>query len=1267
MASTQKLCATSEDFRAQVNSAFAKTQKDLKSDDVTKVIGLKTMAAHLATPAMRSVITQLSNKNMFGAGLVLPSNAYTIEGECSDGQLNIAVTEATRKTYRLTTPYTTMAELAAPPKGLTPPNAAANAPDTVLSAKKTKKLRLCLNPTKWKPLEAGDLQLLRQRLDEREVLAPLPEEGGDEAQKTFRNAEAEIELRRLIDKDIARISTAIFAQSSCGHIYTIEDRDLMSDEILKKAGQRLYKAQVAAVRNLVHILLEMIENNRFGSQHVRKTAPNSIADPATELIGAMDTKCEVMEEDGFDVLGEDNEKGLKAVFVFVSWLHEVLRGHDKLYRRVFDEHNSTSLFQLLAGTEDATSTPHDTVYKVIMVASNLLQRHVSAGLPQRVLEDEARVVLKGYGVADHATCKLRDDIDARTKTAAEVLAQKNDFKGAISLFKAGGIDHVHAVSGPFDPDMFTKDYVIEHMALPQFLRGDKRAAATLKKGKAGGFPFLSTQTAGPLGGAVDLVDWCDLAGDDAKAWLRAYISWKREVNPYVPKMVRTERAAAAAADDDNIDDPQYWIDREPTGEMEIESEPSEASSEEDNTGTRSSRPRGKRGGKRERDKNDARKRKKKASKRDLAAAVDTNEEAKEKKRAKKAAAKEADAQAAAKKKAENRARDKANKAKSAKRKREKGQKMQRQINALAVQVAQGTASPAVAATSTPAWLSEFPADIQAMCPGSTAASAPDNANAVAALKALGFEKVAAIETTSICSDDVLSVHDLAAPMWKRRAINLGLVVLGLIAVTTLWVTVGSATALCTGGGIAIAVGSAKLPSWGSVAGIFAFAALIMLGALLAANLFGFPRVDKVAPALRPVASAAAVNDVVLPPGASVAVPVALMTYNLTIEAASTYEFSCAAGIADGWTFDTVNVLGGALINGTYDVTVNNLGTEPCIIAAGAHVADVTVPRAAPSAASIEHTFGTDFTVAAIADFFVAGANVIANRVYDIRYMMVLDGPTNEPRAYFFFYDGMGNKLGQCLADSGSTSDMFIRKECVEVMNKAGRTAWFWPYNTTKQNEHKVTTYGKGKSPRIVGMWGGLVTFNIKAPGSDVDNFVEILVTAFIIDGTSPGADLLAGCRWLGAHGVIPKPELNNGNLTNEVLLQYNTIIGDSLPTIMLNEIAKPGSEQVVVVPEMRSVLVSAAQRQSARQASPATGVTPAASAAAAMDLEDADVTDPLLNHDLVETVQHLHDAYNGHIASIVKSLAAASDVSIDTARQRVSWAFKNGVEIDRRL
>jgi len=145
---------------------------------------------------------------------------------------------------------------------------------------------------------------------------------------------------------------------------------------------------------------------------------------------------------------------------------------------------------------------------------------------------------------------------------------------------------------------------------------------------------------------------------------------------------------------------------------------------------------------------------------------------------------------------------------------------------------------------------------------------------------------------------------------------------------------------------------------------------------------------------------------------------------------------------------------------------------------------------------------------------------------------------------------------------------------------------------------------------------------------------------------------------------MPYPQFDNGNSTNEVLLQYNTITSDSQPSVLLNEISRPGSEHIVIMEGHRDRLVSVVQRQVARPSGGGVAAMEVENYGAAADESDADQS---LNAELINTVSHLNGACKGNIPVIVKTLAAAAQIDLDTAQQRVAWAFKNGVEIDYEL
>ena len=301
-------------------------------------------------------------------------------------------------------------------------------------------------------------------------------------------------------------------------------------------------------------------------------------------------------------------------------------------------------------------------------------------------------------------------------------------------------------------------------------------------------------------------------------------------------------------------------------------------------------------------------------------------------------------------------------------------------------------------------------------------------------------------------------------------------------------------------------------------------------------------------------------------------------------------------------------------------------------------------------------------------------NTISRRITDITAMSRLFGPMDEHRTYFNVYGSSMQVMAHCLADSGSTSSLFIRSEFVKKMNADNRTAWLWSYDSQKMSEHKLVTYaatGGQKAPKIIGQWGGYITVEVRQPGATEGTFVEILATAFIIAGTSPGADLLAGCRWLGCKGLIPLSTAKSNNLTNEVLLQFDALVDDTQPQVVLDFFCNPSTAPVnFKINEMyRSRLASAVARQQSTSVSPsAASIT---DGAAAMELEqqqEHDHAEP--NHhplgyddELVNTVSHLIRGLNGNLTAVAKALAASSRVQEAEAHRRVTWACANGATL----
>ena len=247
-----------------------------------------------------------------------------------------------------------------------------------------------------------------------------------------------------------------------------------------------------------------------------------------------------------------------------------------------------------------------------------------------------------------------------------------------------------------------------------------------------------------------------------------------------------------------------------------------------------------------------------------------------------------------------------------------------------------------------------------------------------------------------------------------------------------------------------------------------------------------------------------------------------------------------------------------------------------------------------------------------------------------------------------------------------TSSLFIRSEFVKKMNEQNRTAWLWSYESQKRSEHKLVTYAATTSaknqPSIVGQWGGCITVNIRQPGDDADHFVEILVTAFIITGTSPGPDMLAGCRWLGEKGLILLPTVKANKIKTEVLLQYDALIDDTLPQVVLDYFCNPDKAPAnfKISETYRSKLASAVSRQQSFTVATARPV--ANDGAAAMEVEQqpkqvyhSDL-DPLPGYDeqLVATVSHLIQGFDGDLNRVASALASAAKIPAEEAHRRVS-------------
>ena len=1064
-------------------------------------------------------------------------------------------------------------------------------------------LRYRKDPDKHFRLSKSSMRRLKELVDEKSDWPKLPPKGDDRRKD-------ELTRRIAVDNDIIKYKRRLVKFAETGVLLTPEERELLPTEVLDAMAKEYFLAQARVANALSRVLIKKITANHFGSQHLQKQAPMSISDPQTELIGAMQSKLEAMESGGFDVYGSNDKQGRMAVRSFVEWLYSLLHPHHKLFAKVFDQYNPRSLFTLLSGGDAEELARFKTVPDVIGATGTILQRFLAAGAPERLAEVNARLTLKDLGRTDHDTVKLANDMNPDVLTAARVCSTRGDKPGAIKLL-LGGVEHEGQDVAAMDtqPTKLSKEYVIGHLQLPHKFKGNRKAEQCLARARGGEYPYLMRFD---LDEEVKLGEWCDLTDPAERAeWCRAYITIKRAVNP--PK--RTGAAAVDLEDEDldAVEGTSWAVDTKPT--------------------SRDSR---KRGGKKV----------KQAKKAKAAKAL----------KAARALVAAADLQGVDKRKTDN--------SKPGRKKKRKPKqdptiaKLEGQLKGMAMAVASITKTGSDGGDGD--WMKDFPTDMQALCDESGGsgkkrkATAEDGAKAIAALDKLGL-KVAAIESDEAKVEPMVSAHDIvnSTPkvMFGLRLLTAALVV---AAVVTVWGLVGAPAAIVTGACV-LSTSNVKMPSYDYIT-------IACVVTIVAASLALICRgtTAGVAQPAHSVVSLAVLQTGHLPPFSTTSVVVGTMAYNMTISASTTYVIAGEKELVGAWTAAREVVRGDQLLDGTLEISLINLSNESIEIDAGTHVANLLLPPAGEEkAAPLEHTYS-------IAESFVAlVAPNTGREVFDLRHMSRLDGPTLEQRAYAYFYDANCNILGKCLMDSGSSSAMFIRKEAVSSMNKNGSTWYVHLYDEQKINEHKITTYDKGSSqPRIVGQWGGTVVFHVKAPGSETGEFKEVFVNAFVIEGTAPGPDLLGGCRFMGAHGIIVKPNMSMGTVTNEVMCRYTILTDDSLPTAVLNEIAKPGSQHVKIFSGKRDMLASAVQRQVSREER--AGVAPASNGAAAMDLEVAEEVGPTRRMDaqLVYTVQHLYDQCGGSIPQVVKTLATMNNIEVATAQEQVSWAVKNGVVLD---
>ena len=159
--------------------------------------------------------------------------------------------------------------------------------------------------------------------------------------------------------------------------------------------------------------------------------------------------------------------------------------------------------------------------------------------------------------------------------------------------------------------------------------------------------------------------------------------------------------------------------------------------------------------------------------------------------------------------------------------------------------------------------------------------------------------------------------------------------------------------------------------------------------------------------------------------------------------------------------------------------------------------------------------------------------------------------------------------------------------------------------------------------------------------------------------------MLAGCRWLGEKGLILLPTVKANKIKTEVLLQYDALIDDTLPQVVLDYFCNPDKAPAnfKISETYRSKLASAVSRQQSFTVATARPV--ANDGAAAMEVEQQPNQDPLPGYDeqLVSTVSHLIQGFDGDLSRVASALASAAKIPEAEAHRRVSWACANGATI----
>lgn len=1210
---------TSEDFQTYVQSLGALAVTALAGPDVTVVSANAALQSVTTNSLILDHLIGKMSVNNFSRSAAVGTACVILDGVKGENCTPLATTVAYCTQMRWATSRTPSADIAMADD----PTRSVLRPQTTLTAEATGRLRFVVNPDAYPgPMEAGSferIRILSESKRDRRKLTTLSKDASDVLKQARRRVYNAWEVE---DAELYKLELHVKKLARCCVIFTVPQRRCLPQELIKEIDEIYYRLQWQKIHDEVVEFFAMISENKFGTANVAPPVPAQIKSE-DELTEAQMAYIKFMRHRGLDVDANDTVAGGQAGADLVTFTRNITAPYQQLYKYLFDDKNANSLYQR-PGTVGSL-----TVAQVRSTTSRLLNDYRVLCEPERAVKASAEALLQQLNITDY---KLKPNLTAPLVQAAQMCATA-DAGSAVMLLTAsmGGNIETAAIG--------------DHYGGGDRGGGANRTRDTDEDKEAdenNGYKSSNNLTLKDIVKGMHVPE--RLKGAD-RVKAQEIIDDARDGNyPYLP----SKQSEGLAADDPfaNVDYAEWFKwkgfgarkhyciqyarskargkKRKQDETAAVES--SEGDSEDEQVYTRERPP--------------ARRRQKSRSQR----AREANDKSKDKKFT------------------------------------ELSDKVS-SLMELAKSLAKNRGPEIVNALELPEGVDPDLAALMQQMHGSASDGEADAAAAVDGVQLTKKKKKPKYMITQLAAIADLagehepvqqSIHDLAkTPALSVNGLAGLFLVMGLLAAFFMLAACTSAPALLATGACVVTYNFATPPKSVVTLGC-AIAALFALVLLLLHGPTSSPAGARI--------SFIATAPTVISANSTCSIGARAVCTNAEIDQAFTYH--ALGTVGTGWAAADSVILGEELYNGATELTVTNYTDEAITLDCTNELAAVSSEPIVPDATSasifsLEHIANivhgwtrTDFV-----------ASVLFNRVSDIDAMSRLDGPSDENRTFFYVHDAMGNKIGQCLADSGSTSALFVRSEFMTVLNKSDRVAWINPFGSDKQRLHKLVTYNKGAGPSIIGQCGIYITVNVKAPGATTDKFEEVLVTAYIISGTSPGADLLAGCRWLGSKGLIPLATARDGKLKTEVLTEYNTLPNDSLPQVVLDAICKPASapQGFMLYPAHRANVTSAVQNQMSTRVQLGQPVAPLGqrthlnrtTGAAAMDLEtntDGAAAEEVelgvqRDQDLIDAVQQLVNQYHGNVEDIVGALASESGTSRNEAGEHVNWACSHGVKL----